>query len=184
MQIADRFEQLLSAARDGAEPAWRELYDELAPSLYGYLRARGAREPEDLTGEVMVQVVRDLDRFEGDWRGFRAWVLKIAQHRLIDDARSRSRRPADPVPEPPEPPSGDPFEAGMEASRLGLARMTELLAELPTNQRTVLLLRIVADLTIDEVADVLGKRAGAVKQLQRRGLLAVRKQLEREEASS
>jgi RNA polymerase sigma factor (sigma-70 family) len=184
-EIADRFEQLLTGARAGADPAWRELYDELAPSVHGYLRARGARDPEDLTGEVMLHVVRDLRKFDGDWSGFRAWVMTIAHHRLVDDARIRARRPAELVAEPPEPPSPNGSEAGdAEMARLDLARTTGLLSELPASQRTVLLLRIIADLTIDEVAQVIGKRPGAVKQLQRRALIAIRKRLEREEASS
>ncbi|HSI79410.1 MAG TPA: sigma-70 family RNA polymerase sigma factor [Solirubrobacterales bacterium] len=181
MPIDDRFEQLLTAARAGVEPAWRELYDELSPAVLGYLRARGAGEPEDLTGEVFLQVVRDLNRFDGDWRGFRAWVMTIAHHRLLDEGRSRSRRPVEPVAEPPEPAGA--VVVGVEDAaelRLGLERATAMLSDLSADQRAVLLLRVVADLTIDEVARVVGKRPGAVKQLQRRALLAVRKRLERE----
>ena len=65
----------------------------------GYLRAHGAAEPEDLAGEVFLQVVRGLDRFSGAERDFRAWVFTIAHRRLVDDApprragRRRRRRP-------------------------------------------------------------------------------------------
>jgi RNA polymerase sigma factor (sigma-70 family) len=177
----NRFPDLLEAARNGEEAAWLEIYEELAPAVLGYLRARGCAEPEDLTGEVFLQVVRDLGRFDGDWRGFRAWVLAIAHHRLLDEGRRRSRRPVDPVGELPEPPPQPAHDVPVEAAaRLGLDRATELLAGLSADQRSVLLLRIVADLSLDEVARVLGKRRGAVKQLQRRGLLAVRKRLEGE----
>lgn len=184
MPVEHAFEQLLAAARSGGEAAWRELYDTLSPAVLGYLRARGAEDPEDLTGEVFLQVVRDLERFEGDWHGFRAWVLTIAHHRLLDHRRHRSRRPTDPVAEPPEDPRPDlaPTVDVEAAARLGLERATALIGELSEDQRCVLLLRIVADLTVEEVARVLGKRPGAVKQLQRRGLIALRKRLEREEA--
>jgi RNA polymerase sigma-70 factor (ECF subfamily) len=182
MSSEQGLEQLIIAARAGAEPAWREIYGELAPVVLGYLRGRGAAEPEDVTGEVFLQVVRDLDRFDGGWRAFRAWVLTIAHHRLLDEGRKRSRRPVDPVAEPPEPAPGPVPHVEEEIStRHDLVRATELLAELSTDQRSVLLLRIVGELTIEEVASVLGKRSGAVKQLQRRGLIAVRKRLEREE---
>jgi len=181
----DRFQQLLAAARAGEERAWAEIYDELAPAVLGYLRARSAPEPEDLTGEVFLQVVRDLERFDGGWSGFRAWVLTIAHHRLLDAGRHRSRRPVDPVPEPPEPPAppGTPtLDVEAEAvARLGLERALELIGELSSDQQSVLVLRIVADLSVEEVARVLGKRRGAVKQLQRRGLAALRRRLEREE---
>jgi RNA polymerase sigma factor (sigma-70 family) len=186
VQVDESFQELLAAARRGADSAWREIYTELSPTVLGYLRGRGAAEPEDLTGEVFLQVVRDLGRFEGDWRGFRAWVLAIAHHRLLDEGRRRSRRPVDPVPEPPEPPDREPAEdvpVGA-ASRLGLERTTELLAGLSPDQRSVILLRVVADLSVEEVGRVLGKRPGAVKQLQRRGLLAIRRRLEREGVAS
>ena len=64
------------------------------------------------------------------------------------------------------------------ARRLDLERVTELLAGLSPDQRDVVLLRVVGDLSIDEVAQVIGKRSGAVKQLQRRGLAAIRRRLE------
>jgi RNA polymerase sigma-70 factor (ECF subfamily) len=48
-----------------------------------------------------------------------------------------------------------------------------LLDTVTPEQRDVLLLRLLAGLTIDEIATVLGKTKGAVKALQRRGLLAL-----------
>jgi RNA polymerase sigma-70 factor (ECF subfamily) len=56
-------------------------------------------------------------------------------------------------------------------------RVLALLAGLSTDQRDVLALRIIADLTVDEVASIIGRSAGAVKQLQRRALIALRQRL-------
>jgi RNA polymerase sigma factor (sigma-70 family) len=174
------FERTIAAARGGAEWAWRELYGELAPSVIGFLRARGAPDPEDVGGEVFVQVVRDLARFDGDWRGFRAWVFAIARNRMLDERRRILRRPDQPVPEPAElaAEGGDVAEDAF--ARLELERVTAVLAELSPDQRDVLLLRVIGDLSVDEVARILGKRAGAVKQLQRRGLAAAGRLLTRE----
>lgn len=58
--------------------------------------------------------------------------------------------------------------------------VTGLLARLAPDQRDVLLLRIVADLTIEQIAQLLGKRPGAVKALQRRGLAAVKRALDQQ----
>ena len=175
------FESTLRAARAGAEWAWRDLYAEIAPPVLGFLRARGAPDPEDLGGEVFVQVVRDLPRFEGDWRGFRAWVFAIARNRLLDQRRRETRRPDTTVAEPEElsEPMGDVTDEAL--ARLELQRVTALLAELSSDQRDVLLLRVIGDLSIEEVAKAIGKRPGAVKQLQRRGLAAARRLLEKED---
>jgi RNA polymerase sigma factor (sigma-70 family) len=178
------FERTLAAARAGADWAWREIYGELAPGVLGFLRARGAPDPEDVAGEAFVQVVRDLPRFEGDWAGFRAWVYSIARNRMLDSRRRLVRRPEHPVAEPEDGPVpvGDVNDDAF--ARLELERVTAILGELSPDQRDVLLLRVIGDLSVEEVARVVGKRPGAVKQLQRRGLAAARKHLEIEEAGA
>lgn len=173
-------ERILAAARAGDEPAWREIYGLLAPGVLGYLRARGARDPEDLTGEVFVQVVRDLHRFEGTWPGFRAWTFTIARNRLFDERRSEGRRPVEPLLEmEPELEGVGDVEQDVLA-RLDLERVVGVLGALSPAQRDVLLLRVLGDLSIEEVARALGKGQGAIKQLQRRGMATVRRNLERE----
>jgi RNA polymerase sigma factor (sigma-70 family) len=175
---SDRFEPLLEAAREGDERAWATLYRELAPAVLGYLRGSNAPEPEDVLSEVFLQAARDLPRFEGGERDFRAWVFTVAHHRVIDARRAAARRPAEPVAEPPEPEgAAAPGAAEAALSQVALEEMHEGLAALTEDQRAVLLLRILGDLTVEEVAGALGKRPGAIKALQRRGLAALRRHL-------
>jgi len=167
-----------AAAARGDPEAWAELYDEIAPAVLAFLRARGAPDPEDLLGEVMLQVVRDLPGFEGDTAGLRGWVLRIARNRMIDDARYRRRRPAAPAPTEElaaRAGSGDSEREAMD--RLADDRVFALIRELKPDQRDVLILRFFSDLTITEVARALGKRPGAVKAIQRRALAALRERL-------
>jgi RNA polymerase sigma-70 factor (ECF subfamily) len=172
------FEPQLEAARDGSEPAWAAIYARLAPQVLGYLRASGAIEPEDTLSEVFLQVARDLPRFEGGERDFRAWAFTVAHHRLIDARRAAARRPADPVAAVPEPETAPLGDAADEAlARIGRDEILRVLAQLTRDQRSVLLLRLLGGLTVDEVAAALRKRPGAVKALQRRGLAAVRREL-------
>ncbi len=178
--LEESFSQVLAAARLGAEWAWVRLYRDLAPSVRGYVRARGAAEPDDLTGEVFLQVVRDLRRFEGGEREFRSWVFAIAHHRVIDDVRRRARRPVEPAGEVAdwESPAEDAEE---EVSRMFAAeRVRTIIGELAPDQRDVLLLRVIGGLTVTEVATLVGKSVGAVKALQRRGLLRVKQMLSEE----
>jgi RNA polymerase sigma factor (sigma-70 family) len=176
---AERFITLLAAAREGSEAAWQELYTGLAPVVLGYLRANAAPDPEDLLSEVFLQVARDVARFDGDERGSRSWVFTIAHHRLIDARRHSVRRPVDLTPDPPEP-SGWPEETADEAlARIGTDEAKRVLEALSPEQRSVLLLRVIGDLSIEDVAKAVGKRSGAVKALQRRGLAAVKRELGR-----
>jgi RNA polymerase sigma-70 factor (ECF subfamily) len=176
---------LLEGARGGDEGAWAEIYGELAPGVLGYLRGSRAPDPEDTMSEAFLQVARDLHRFDGDWPHFRSWVFTVAHHRLLDAKRHTSRRPVDPVAEPPEPHRpGDGDDAADEAlARIGEEEVERVLAKLSRDQRAVLLLRIVGDLSLDQVAEALGKRTGAIKQLQRRGLAAVQRELEGEDVT-
>ena len=148
--------------RDGDRDAGA-VYRELAPAVLGYLRAQGVPEPEDMLGEVFVQVARDLHRVKGDAGAVRRWVFTVARHRVIDEARRRGRRPrtarAD-VPDLAAGPVEEPFDAVLMAA----------LGELSPDQREVLVLRFVADLSLEAVARVTHRRVGAVKALQHRGL--------------
>lgn len=173
------FESVLLAARAGAEWAWARLYDGLAPTLLGYLRAQGAPDPDGICGEVFCQLVRDIHRFEGDEAGFRSWVFVMVHHRLVDDVRRRRRRPE--TVSAPESFASLEDPADVEGQVIRAATEVELrglMDDLTEAQRDVLLLRVFGGLTLDEVARSMGRRVGAVKALQRRALDALRGKVE------
>lgn len=177
----DRFTALLRAAQEGDESAWAEIYGDLAPAVLGYLRGSNAPDPENVLGDSFLQVARDVGRFDGDYQRFRAWVFTIAHHRLVDARRHSGRRPLDFVAEPPEPASAAADDVAERAlARISSDEVHRVLAKLSSDQRGVLLLRIIGDLSLEQVAEALGKRTGAIKQLQRRGLAAVKRELARE----
>jgi RNA polymerase sigma factor (sigma-70 family) len=167
---------VLRAARAGDEAAWARLYDGLAPGLLGYLRGQGAPDPEDLVGEVMLQVVRRLDTFSGGEGGFRSWVFTIAHNRLIDARRSRARRPEELTPTDELEPDLPPVDGEPEAlAALGTEEVVALLDQLTDDQREVLLLRLVGGLRLAEIAEVTGRPRQAVKSLQKRGIEQLRR---------
>jgi RNA polymerase sigma factor (sigma-70 family) len=176
--IGEQFSSVLAAARTGAEWAWTDLYKNLAPAVLGYLRAQRVPEPEDLTAEVFFQVVKSLGGFDGTEADFRSWVFVIAHRKIIDDSRSRKRRPAEPVPDEmlePRVSTGNVEDEAME--ELTEVYFNRLMVELTAEQRDVLLLRILGGLTVPEVAAAMGRRTGAVEALQRRALARMRKKL-------
>jgi RNA polymerase sigma factor (sigma-70 family) len=176
--LHEQFPRVLAAACAGGEWAWRELYEAVAPQLTRYLRARGVPEPDDVVGETFVKVVRFIEGFEGDEAAFRTWVFAIGRNLVIDDLRKRSRRPVEPVADTQllqAAPRGDVEDDAIRD--LATAHVEEVLADLSIDQRDVLLLRILGGLTIAEIALVLGKKEGAVKMLQARGLAAIRRQI-------
>ena len=180
------FSGLLAAAKQGRPSAWDQLYRWLAPAVAGYVRLRGAGDVDDLTSEVFLAVFRNIATFDGTEANFRSWVFVIAHRRLQDDRRRRSRRPvtADCFDESAATPirrenrrgelAGGNVEDDALAS-IATERVKRVCGQLAPDQADVLLLRILGDLTVEQVAHVLGKSPGAVKALQRRGLEAVRK---------
>jgi RNA polymerase sigma factor (sigma-70 family) len=177
-----RFDEVLAAARRDERWALEEIYRALGQVVINYLRAQGSAEPEDLASEVFVGLLRNLHTFDGDEAGFRSWVFTIAHRRLQDERRRLHRQPPlIPIAEAPDSPAPDDVEGAVTHS-LDAELVRAICARLAPDQRDVVLLRLLGQLPIDDVATALGKSPGAVKALQRRGLLAIGRLLEREEA--
>lgn len=184
MPLGPNFETVIQAARVGADWAWTQIYRDLSPSVLRYLRARGAKEPEDLLGEVFVSVVRALPTFEGGETEFRAWVFKCARNSFIDSWRREGRRPVEYVPDELLANVGQAESAESEAMRRhSYERVRAILGGLSDYQREVIFLRVIVGLSIEEVACVLGRSCGSVKSLQSRGLAALRREISREAVS-
>ena len=151
---------------------WRaeDVYERLSPAVLGYFRGRGVHDPADLTGDVFVRVTRGLPRFQGDAAALRRWVFTIAHHRMVDEYRRPDR-------DLHVWTSDVPNQPGIEAGA-GDADLVRALSMLTDDQREVVVLRFVADLALGDVAKIVGKRTGAVKMLQARGLERLREQLE------
>jgi RNA polymerase sigma-70 factor (ECF subfamily) len=167
------------AARDGSVAAFDDIYRSFAGQVSSYLRWHRASDPDGLTNDVFAQVHRNLPHFKGDEHGFRSWVFTIAHHRMIDDRRRTSRQPRvqGDVGVEEHMDRGD-VEADALAA-LAHDSVRDLLAVLSPDQRDVVLLRIIADLSVEEVARMLDKREGAIKALQHRALAALRRHLDR-----
>jgi RNA polymerase sigma-70 factor (ECF subfamily) len=175
---ACEFDDVRAAAVEREPWACRELYDGYAGRVLGYLRAQGAREPEDLTSEVFLRVFDRLPQFSGDEHNFRSWLFTIAHRILVDDVRRRQRRPQTTSLgiDVESRSTGDVEHEAL--ANVGAEWADALLASLPPDQRAVVALRVTADLSLEQVAEILGKRVGAVKSLQHRGLESLRRRCE------
>ena len=173
--LGEAFDPVLSAARAGDERAWVRIYDDLAATVIGYLAAQHAPHPEDVAGEVFLQLFRDLKGFQGTEASFRSWVFTIVHHRIIDARRRVAARPCDATDlrelERNLPPVSIEDEALLAVTA---EELDQFLAPLTEDQRAVLLLRVVGGLTLPEVAATLDKKHEAVRGLQKRALARLR----------
>lgn len=169
----ESFPKRLARAQAGEPRAHDELVRWLERPLTGFLRARGAEDCEGLANDVLVRVFGSIKRFEGGPADFRAWVFRIARNALIDERRYLARRPGmtptahDDLPQSVT--TDDPTDRISQRERVDA-----LLAGLTDEQREVLLLRIVAGLSVEETAQTVRRRPGAVRALQHRALARLR----------
>lgn len=174
----DVFQSVLGAAQEGESWAWARIYEWLASQLGGYFRMRGFSPPDDLVGETFLQLARTVNRFQGDMKGFKSWAFMIAHNRIANERRRLARRPLTLVPD-----FGSlEIRTSPSAEDTALAHFAEedvlaVLGRLTDDQRNVVALRVMSGFSVGETAEILGKSAGSVKQLQRRALESLRREL-------
>ncbi len=172
---SDSFAAVLAGACTGEAWAAEVLFIDLQPRLLRFLRSTEPRAAEDLAGEVWLAIARGLATFEGDLAGLRAWVFTIARRRLADHRRTAVRRATDPVDhdffrDRVDPTAGEDSMA-IIADRLSAQEAVDLIvATLPADQSEVLVLRIVGDLDVAHVAEIMGRTPNWVRVTQHRAL--------------
>jgi RNA polymerase sigma-70 factor, ECF subfamily len=172
--------ETVDRALHGDGDAWETLYVRLRPRLFAMcLHKLGNREDaEDAVSETMLRAVRAANTFRWRNAGFDAWIFRICRNVVIDVLRSRGRRAVIP------PVDGCPAVSTVE-ERVVLtdehAAVRRALDRLPADDRELLELRVVAELSSEDVAYVLGKRPGAVRTAQSRALARMRTYLAEEE---
>src|SRR5215210_3040290 len=154
-------QSLVERAQSGDGGAFGELYEQFAPEILRYLlrHLNGRREnAEDLTEEVFLKVLQRLGSYQFRGMPFSAWLYRIARNHMIDYLRTRPRH---------------------NISSIDRHELADALAQLTAVQREVISLRFLHGYTTAETAQVVGKSEDAVKKLQARGLVQLRRIIER-----
>ncbi|MHB1987896.1 MAG: RNA polymerase sigma factor [Acidimicrobiales bacterium] len=168
----------LEAARRGEDWGVSLLFRAIQPQLLRYLGQNGPQVAQDLASETWLSVAQDLSSFEGSVSDFRALLFTIARRRLVDHYRREQRRPQQaPLDDGREFASQGSVEAEAELLSAGEA-IAALVSSLPKGQSEVILLRIVGDLSVEEVARVMGRSTGAIRVLQHRALRRLEKKFQ------
>jgi len=163
---------LVELARGGDAEAFGQLYDHYHVSVYRFLyyRVGSVTLAEDLTSETFFRALRSMSSFRWQGKDFGAWLMTIARNLTTDHfkaGRTRLEQTTEDMG------TLDTTTEGPENAVLSLLTneaLLEALSQLPTEQRECLVMRFLQGLSIAETADVLGRSAGAVKQLQLRGV--------------
>ena len=164
----------LEGATRGDEAAISTLYRSLNPPLLRYLRHHVGRNAEDVAADVWLALAPQLASFDGGVGDLRALMFTIARRRTVDHYRQAGRRRSSvPFDEDFDRPAPNDTEA-LAVSRLtAQSAVAALVRNLPEDQAEIVLLRVLGDLDVEQVAGIVGKTPGAVRVAQHRALAAV-----------
>ena len=163
----ESFQQTLRCAQAGHRRAVSALYRDHNAVLVQFFRPQAPDLAEDLAHETWIAAGEILPQFRGNERAFRVWLLSMARRQLAIHRQTSG-------PDRPSPVAPDRL-TGLAGSRDNTdpaadAALAQLLTGLPQVHVEVLLLRVVAGLSAEEAAAVIGKSAGAVRVIQHRAL--------------
>jgi RNA polymerase sigma-70 factor (ECF subfamily) len=161
--------------------AFGELYDRFVVRVYRYLYFRTGSHPEaeDLTEHVFLKAWEAIGRYRWQGRPFLAWLYRLAHNTHIDHVRSQKQTTSLNNDE-------RPLELASAAAAVELARAldAELLAhalgQLTPDQQQVIVMKFLEGLDNDQIALSMDKREGAVRALQMRALMSLRRVLEKQ----
>jgi RNA polymerase sigma-70 factor (ECF subfamily) len=201
MSTDSSVEALIQRCRAGDAAARAALFQRyhhylhiLAQTQLGrHLRAKV--DASDLVQQTLLEAHRDFAAFQGGHEGeLLAWLRRILAHNLYNEARRYAAQQRDAAREV----SLEQMQTGVDQSSLALGRclaadtpspsaevvqreaavqLADALAKLPTDYQQVLILRVFEELPAEDVAQRMGRSAGAVRMLQMRALTALRDEL-------
>jgi len=121
---------------------------------------------EDLASEVFVKAIRAADSYKETGAPMEAWLFKIAHNLVVDHLRKKQRRPPQ-IPIEEAEPLTDKSDPNEEVARqLEVAQLHGAIKRLSQAQQQVLALRFGTDMTSEQVGQVIGKTAVAVRVMQ------------------
>lgn len=179
---------LASRASQGDRAAYGQLYQSYVDKIYRYIYYKvGQRaDAEDLTSLTFMKAWDAIADYE--WRNhpFGAWLFRIAHNLVVDHHRARREvvTLSDASPQLEQKASRDEIRPERVLSEMiTTERIRHAIGRLTEEQQQVLVLRFFEGLSTGEVAEMMGKRRGAIRGLQFRALSALRDLLHREQDS-
>jgi len=173
--------ELIHAWRSGDEGALRRLVERWQRPLYGFLvKSTGSREDaEDLFQDTWVRLLGALPRYE-ERQQFKSLLFTVASRLAIDQSRRRGRYREEPMDEGEDwaerLPAGETASPEVQLERSGREEaLRAAIDRLPDPQRQVVLLRLEADMSFQEIAEAQGAPLGTVLPRMHRAVKSIRR---------
>ncbi len=176
-KVLTNIEDLVSMAQRGDSHAFSLLYQEYVRPIYQYIYMRvdkNTEQAEDLTQEVFLKALDNLQKYRYRGKPFTSWLYRIAHNLVIDYYRHANKNHASPITETMVMVSEENPVSAVERSA-ELNELKKAIEKLPPQQKEVISLRFINGLSIAETAEIIGKTGGNVKKLQHVALTKLKK---------
>ena len=174
----DDVEKLVRQAIEGNADAFGELYTLFVDKIYRYIfhHVYEKTTAEDITAEVFLKAWRSLSSCEGRENTFSPWLYRIAHNQMVDEIRKKQRRPSVELEN-----AENVISYGRSSEEYANRQeLLELIDKLPPNHKQVIILKFIEGLSNSEIAEITGKREGAIRAIQMRALAKLKKELDKE----
>jgi len=184
--LTDRFNEdqvmkgLIQGIADNRDrTCFAKLFDTFAPRLKSFMIRKGASPElaEDLVQETMISVWRKAGLYDPAKGSALTWIFTIARNLRIDRIRKESSMPLSELGDY-DAPSDDLGSDDRLAQRQEQQQVAMALADIPVEQKQVIMLAFVEDISQSEIAERLKLPLGTVKSRMRLAYARLRKSLE------
>ncbi|MGB7338035.1 MAG: sigma-70 family RNA polymerase sigma factor [Phototrophicaceae bacterium] len=167
-------DRLLNRARDGDKDAITQIYHHYVESIYQFckLRLGHPQQAEDITSMVFTKFVQAVAQGKAPRYHLRGWLFKVARNAIYDTYGEQKTLPLETLEQWENPDAIDPEYLVQQSLNLDMIR--ESIMQLSPDQQDVILLRFDQQLSVQETADILGKKVNTVKALQLRAVSRLR----------
>ena len=168
-------EDLIKKAQKADKQAFGLLYDKYLPQIYRFvfLKTNHKAVSQDLTSQVFLKAWQHIRNYKRRGNPFSSWLYQIAHNLVIDYYRTNKYQfNLEEVKE-----VAVVYEENIEKkidNQKDLALIKKAIKKLPDKQQTVLIMKFVEGLSVQEIAKALKKSQGAVKVIQHRALKNLR----------
>jgi RNA polymerase sigma-70 factor (ECF subfamily) len=168
-------ESLIRRAKERDPVALTQIYEDNFDRIYRYivLKIGDRSEAEDMTQQVFLNAIKAIPGYKSKGMPLSSWLYRIAHNQVVDYFRKKSRKQFVPLDERIESGNDDPLRA--TEKKLQVEELSQATKQLTKAQQEVISLRFAGELSIAEVAKMMGKSVGAVKALQHAAIVALRK---------
>src|SRR4030042_3495936 len=172
-------QSLIRRAQQRDQVALTQIYEENFDKIYRYivLKIGDRTEAEDMTQQVFLNALQSISSYK--WKGmpFSSWLYRIAHNQVVDYYRKKAKHATVPLEESLPIPATDGDPEHLAERKLEINEVVIATRKLTAAQQEVISLRFAGELSIAEVAGVMGRSEGAIKALQHSAIVALRKVL-------